>query len=66
MQKSSLTLLNKIVRKLTVFVDKLNKRFAEEISVNGDIFQLVDKFQIGKKVFSIKEQTIEKVRPLDI
>ncbi len=65
-QKSSLTLLNKIVRKLNVYVDRLNKRFTEEISVKGELFHLVDKFQIEKKAFSIKEQTIEKVRPFDI
>lgn len=66
MRKSSLIVLNKIVRKLTIYVDRLNKRFADEISVNGDLFHLVDKFQIGKKVFSIKERTIDKVRPFDI
>ena len=66
MRKSNLTLLNKLVRKLTVYVDRLNKRFADEISVNGDLFHLVDKFQIGNAVFSIKEKTIEKVRPFDI
>ena len=48
MQKSSLTLLNKIVRKLNVYVDRLNKRFTEEISVKGELFHLVDKFQIEK------------------
>lgn len=51
MRKSSLIVLNKIVRKLTIYVDRLNKRFADEISVNGDLFHLVDKFQIGKKSF---------------
>ncbi len=66
MKKSSLKLLNKIVRKSSGYVDKLNKKLSEQLSEEGELFTIVDKFDLGKSVFCIKSESIEKVRPFNI
>jgi capsular polysaccharide biosynthesis protein len=65
-RKSSLKLLNRVVKKLTVYVDKLNNRFTEEQSVKGNLYHVIDKFEVGKAILTIKDYSIEKVRPYEI
>jgi hypothetical protein len=66
MKKSILKLLNKIVRKSTIYVDNLNIRFSEKIPEKGDLFTFIDASSIGKKLMCIKPETFEKVRPYPI